>query len=170
MMAIEYSEAVQFVKGKFQCYWNDELEFESFYEFQNATRGAAMLRNNTAQLLALAEVHAGSFDRLRLGIAHLLEQGEELPPEALTWLVRHLRGEVTRPKAGSGAKTQDFLHAQICTAVLTLVHEYRMKATRNDASEATSACDAVADALAELGLKPTTFHGVKRIWLYYQRI
>ena len=169
-MAIEYSEAVQFVKGKFQCYWNDELEFESFYEFQNATRGAAMLRNNTARLLALAEVHEGSFDVLRLGIAHLLEQGEELPPEALTWLVRHLRGEVTRPKAGSGAKTQVFLHTQICTAVLTLVHEYGMKATRNDSSEATSACDAVADALAELGLKPTTFHGVKRIWLYYERI
>jgi hypothetical protein len=170
MMAIEYSEAVQFVKGKFQCYWNDELEFESFYEFQNATRGAAMLCNNTATLLASAEVDAGSFDRLRLGIAHLLEQGEELPPEALTWLVRHLRGEVTRPKAGSGAKTQVFLHTQICTAVLTLVHEYGMKATRNDSSEATSACDAVADALAELGLKPTTFHGVKRIWLYYERI
>lgn len=166
-MEIEYLEAVQFVKGKFQCYWNDELEFEAFYEIQNATRGAAMLRNNTAPLLAAAEVHVGSFDRLRLGIAHLLEQGEELPPEALTWLVRHLRGEVTRPKAGSGAKTQVFLHTQIQVAVLTLVHEYRMKATRNDESEATSACDAVADALAELGLKPATFHGVKRIWLRF---
>ena len=110
MMAIEYSEAVQFVKGKFQCYWNDELEFESFY---NTTRGAAMLRNNTAQLLALAEVHEGSFDVLRFGIAHSLEQGEVLPSEALTWLVRHLRGEVTRPKAGSGAKAQVFLHTQI---------------------------------------------------------
>ena len=167
MMAIEHSEAVQFVKGKFQCYWNDELEFESFY---NTTRGAAMLRNNTAQLLALAEVHEGSFDVLRFGIAHSLEQGEVLPSEALTWLVRHLRGEVTRPKAGAGAKKQVFLHTQIWVAVLTLVHEYRMKATRNDASEATSACDAVADALAELGLKPTTFHGVKRIWLNFERI
>ena len=169
-MAIEYSEAVQFVKGKFQCYRNDELEFESFYVSQNTTRGAAMLRNNTARLLALAEVHEGSFDVLRLGIAHSLEQGEELPPEALTWLVRHLRGEVTRPNARSGAKTQVFLHTQIYVAVLTLVKEYGMKATRNDASEATSACDAVADALAELGLKPTTFHGVKRIWLHFQRI
>ena len=169
-MAIEYSEAVQFVKGKFQCYRNDELEFESFYEFHNTTKGAAMLRNNTARLLALAEVHEGSFDVLRLGIAHSLEQGEELPPEALTWLVRHLRGEVTRPNARSGAKTQAFLQAQIWVAVLTLVEVYRMKATRNDASEATSACDAVADALAELGLKPTTFHGVKRIWLHFQRI
>jgi len=169
-MAIEYSEAVQFVKGKFQCYRNDELVFESFYVSQNTTRGAAMLRNNTARLLALAEVHEGSFDVLRLGIAHSLEQGEELPPEALTWLVRHLRGEVTRPNARSGAKTQVFLHTQIYVAVLTLVKEYGMKATRNDASEATSACDAVADALAELGLKPTTFHGVKRIWLHFQRI
>jgi hypothetical protein len=167
MMATEYSEAVQFVKGKFQCYRNDELELESF---RKTTKGAAMLRNNTARLLALAEVHEGSFDVLRFGIAHLLEQGEELPPEALSWLVRHLRGEVTRPKARSGAKNQAFLHTQIWMTVLELVKVHRMKATRNDTSEATSACDAVADALAELGLKPTTFHGVKRIWLHFERI
>ena len=44
-----------------------------------------------------------------------------------------------------------------------------MTATRNDASEATSACDAVADAMKELELEPADFYSVKRIWLDFNR-
>lgn len=167
-MAIEYAEAVQHAKAQFQAFRTAELK-RPFNEFHHTTMGAAMLRHNTARLLAWAETDAGGFDVLRLGIAHSLEQGEELPPAALTWLVRHLRGELTRPKARAGAKTEFWLHMQVWNSVSWLVAVYDMKATRNDASEPTSACDAVADALAGLGLQPTTFHGVKRIWLRFER-
>jgi hypothetical protein len=40
-----------------------------------------------------------------------------------------------------------------------------LTATRNDTSKHVSACDAVAEALRQLGLKPLSFNGVKRIWL-----
>jgi hypothetical protein len=168
MKEITYSEAVQHAKSLIQAFLTSELK-TPLSEFHYTTTGAAMLRHDTARLLAWAEASAGGFDVLRLGMAYSLEQGEELPPAALTWLVRHLRGELTRPKARAGAKTEVWLHMQIWTSVSWLVAVYGMKATRNDTSEPTSACDAVADALGELGLQPTTFFGVKRIWLRFER-
>ena len=167
-MAVAYSKAVRWSKKRIQSGLREELAKVASGEFMATTMGARMLRHETPRLLAWAETDAGGFDVLRLGIAYSLEQGEELPPEALTWLVRHLRGEVTRPKARAGAKTEFWLHYLIWSAVGSLVLE-GMRATRNDASEPKSACDAVADALAELGLQPTTFHGVKRIWLRFER-
>lgn len=130
--------------------------------------GVRMLRHETARLMAWAEADAGGFDVLRLGVAYSLEKGEELPPDALQWLVRHLRGESTRPKAQAGRKHEAWHHALIWMAVTVLV-DAGMKATRNDASEETSACDAVAEALTDLGLEPATFYGVKRIWLRFER-
>jgi hypothetical protein len=152
-MAIAYSEAVRRSKKLIQSGLREELAQHASGEFMAVTMGVSMLRYETSRLLAWAETHAGGFDVLRLGVAHALEQGEELPPEVLQWLVRYLRGEVTRP---------------IWIAVSGRVLD-GMKATRNDASEAISACDAVADSLAELKLEPATFYGVKRIWLRFEK-
>lgn len=130
--------------------------------------GARMLRNDPAWLFRWAEGSATGFDATKLAIAHALELGEPLPTEALEWIVQYLRGKVNRPKAKSGRKSEYWFHALIWLAVGSLAND-GMTATRNDESPATSACDAVANALAELGLEPTTFHGVKRIWLRYEK-
>lgn len=166
--AFDYAEAVRRSKVLIQSALRKEMATHASGEFMATSMGANMLRHETAQLMAWAKTDAGGFDALRLGIAHSLERGEELPPEARQWLVRHLRGEATRPKAPAGRKNEFWLHMFIWMAVGNRVMD-GMTATRNDASEATSACDAVADALVELGLEPATFHGVKRIWLRFER-
>lgn len=167
-MAIDFAEAVRRSKKLIQSGLREEMAQHASGEFMATTMGVRMLRYESAQLLDWAEADAGGFDVLLLGIAYSLEQGEELPPEALQWLLRYLRGDVTRPKARAGRKNEFWLHSMIWVAVGSRVLD-GMNATRNDASEPTSACDAVAEALAELGLEPATFHGVKRIWLRFEK-
>ena len=166
--SFDYAQAVRRSKTYIQSGLRKEMAKHASGEFMATAMGVKMLRNEPARLVAWAETDAGGFDALRLGIARSLEQGEELHPEALKWLLQHLRGEVNRPKARAGAKSGFWLHSLIWMAVGTRVLD-GMKATRNDASEPTSACDAVAEALVELGLEPTTFYGVKRIWLHFER-
>jgi enoyl-CoA hydratase/carnithine racemase len=167
-ICFNYQEAMRRSKKLIQSAMRDEMAKHASGEFTAMGMGARMLRHETARLLAWAETDAGGFDVLRLGVAHSLEQGEELPPEALQWLVRYLHGDLTRPKARAGRKDEYWLHQVIWMAVTIRVDE-GMTATRNDESRSPSACDAVADALKELGLEPTTFHSVKRIWLRFER-
>lgn len=131
--------------------------------------GAFQLKEGGADALYFLAGHDPiSFDCLRFGIAELLDEGEELSADAKAWLVRFLRNEVTRPKEKSGRNSEAQLHLIISEVIRELMSD-GMNATRNDASEALSACDAVADALAELKLQPATFHGVKRLWLENRR-
>ena len=103
------------------------------------------------------------FDALRFGVADKIEKGASLHPLMTKWLTDYLKGVVVPPKSRSGRGEADGLHHLITRAVDNL-KELGMSATRNDVSPSTSACDAVAKALSELGLSPTTFEGVKRIW------
>lgn len=127
------------------------------------TLGVNMLRKKPDELLAWAESEAEGFDTAKMGIAYALEQSETLPDAARLWLAKVLRGEVSRPKAKAGRREKEWLNLLICIAIQHRVAD-GMDPTRNDASDPLSACDAVAEALAELGLTPTTFDSVKRIW------
>lgn len=126
--------------------------------------GAAMLRKRPGDLVAWAAADREGWDALRLGVAHPVARREKIPPEAAEWLALNLRGEIERPHGTPGTHDAEGLHVAIFMAVHTLVQS-GLKASRNDASEATSACDAVAEAMAEIGLKPATFYGVKKVWL-----
>lgn len=168
-MAITYSEAVQYAEfylGFDYGEYFDELKpFGLNFIDQGAQMiGSAHIRNGPEKLILAAKEDPYAFDAMRLGIAFFLKQKEELPPEAMEWLVQYLRGELSRPKKRVGAKSKASRHSRISHIVGELVSK-GMIATRNDVSPATSACDAVADALAKLGSEPATFQGVKRIWL-----
>jgi hypothetical protein len=95
-------------------------------------------------------------------------RGDENPPEAAEWLVLNLRGEIERPHGTPGTHDAEGLHTGVFLAVHMLVQS-GMKATRNDNSKRegaeTSACDAVANAMAEIDLQPATFSSVKKVWL-----
>lgn len=164
---LKFAEAVKRSKTLILSGLSKEMDKVASGEFMATSIGVRMLRHKTAELLAWAGTEAAGFDALRLGIAHALQHGEELPPDASLWLVQYLRGEVTRPKAQAGRKHEQHLHSLIWIAVTMRVAE-GMKATRNDVSQPTSACDAVAQALSELGLEPTTFFAVKRIWQRFE--
>ena len=99
-------------------------------------------------------------------LAGKIQAGEPIPPDFRDFAAALIRGQAKRPKRKPGEKGTGHLHSRIAFAVQLLV-EHGLTATRggdNDAS-GQSACDAVAEALCQLKLKPLTFSGVKRIWL-----
>ncbi|MEJ6501408.1 MAG: hypothetical protein QNL54_07895 [Rhodobacterales bacterium] len=104
-----------------------------------------------------------SQDVLREALAARVESGRPIPAEFREHASAFMRGELGLNRK-AGIKEKSYLHSRIVWAVAWLTHE-GLAATRNDRSEPTSACDAVADALAELSLSPMTFASVKRIWL-----
>ena len=130
--------------------------------------GAAMLRKRPGDLMAWAKADREGWDALRLGVANAVARGDEIPPEAAEWLALYLRGEVEKPHGSPGAHNAEGLHLAIYMAVHMLVQS-GMNATRNDASPSLSACDAVADAMAETGREPATFYGVKKVWLVMKK-
>lgn len=119
--------------------------------------------NDPESFLAVANTHEG-FKTVCLTISGALEKGEKLPPSVNEWLADYLRGGLEEPKRKAGRPTQALIPLWIVSAVNSCVTS-EMKATRNDVSEPMSACDAVAEALENLGLEPTTYEGVKRVWL-----
>ena len=161
---IEFSEAVRRSKKLINSRLREDLVSLNSGKDNTTMVGISMMRKRPGELMAWAAFDALGFDALQLSVAHKIERGEKLPPDATVWLVQYLRGEVFRPKARAGRKTEDWLHQCIYRAVYSRVTLDGMTATRNDASKPTSACDAVAEALAELGEEPATFHGVKRVW------
>lgn len=116
-------------------------------------------------LLAYAETSAEGFDLLCETVASMIEAGHRLPEDARGWVVDFLRGNVKRPKASAGRPQKRFNRFQIWSNVDRLVRDGKMLATRNDTSDETSACDAVATALRELGMEPASYSSVKKVWL-----
>ena len=167
-MTTEYAEAVTRAKRMISASQKEKFADYASGKAALATAGSKMLKTAPLDLIAQAEADAMSFDALRLGIAQTLKLGEKIPPEAFDWLLKYMCDDVQRPKAKSGAKSEVWLHGIIWVSVRSLISP-NMTATRNDESPPFSACDAVAEAMAELGLKPATFFGVKRVWLDCER-
>lgn len=143
----------------------DARDWETMH---NEVLGAAMLRKKPGDLVAWARADREGWDALRLGVANAIERGDELPREARQWLALYLRDEIKSPHGTAGTHNAEGLHVAIFMAVHSLVQS-GMKATRNDASPSTSACDAVADAMGKIGKEPATFFGVKKVWLTKRR-
>ena len=130
--------------------------------------GAKLLKHDPELLLRNAATNFDYFEGLKRGVAHALERSDVVPPSVQDWLVKYLRSEFDPPAKSVGAEKATQLHVAIYTAITFLLLE-GMKATRADhGSATTSACDAVAEAMKDLGLKPATFSGVKRVWFDMQ--
>lgn len=99
-------------------------------------------------------------------LAGKIQAGEPIPPVFHDFAAALIRWKAKRPKRKPGEKGTGLLHSRIAFAVQLLV-ECGLTETRggdNDES-GQSACDAVAEALRQLQLRPLSFKGVKRIWL-----
>lgn len=121
------------------------------------------MSNNPEKFLAEAKSHTG-FKVVSLVISSAIERGENLPPAVNQWLADYLGGRLSEPKRNTGRPATLLTPLWIVIAVSVCLNR-GMKATRNDVSEPVSACDAVAEALENLGLEPVTYEGVKRVWL-----
>jgi hypothetical protein len=120
-------------------------------------------------LISQAEDDSTSFDILTM-VAAAYAETPVLMPEALgRWTAAVLRSEKKRPiRRGKFAEGTGLRNTHIWLTLKWLV-QLGMTATRNDASLPTSACDAVAQALKQLGENPTAYASVKRIWNDFQR-
>jgi len=130
--------------------------------------GSKMISKNPTELIEKAKNDPDYFDAIRFGIALHLRIEKELPQIILDWLIEHLQGKTKRPRKAAGRGISLGLHITVAHVVRVLV-DRGMHATRNAASPATSACDAVAKALSELGMTPNSFEGVKAVWLKMNR-
>ena len=127
-------------------------------------KGSEMISKNPTELIEKAKNDPDYFDAIRFGIALHLRIEKELPQIILDWLIEHLQGKTKRPRKAAGRGISLGLHVTVAQVVQVLV-DRGMHATRNDESPATSACDAVAKALFDLGKTPASFAGVKKVWL-----
>jgi hypothetical protein len=120
-------------------------------------------------LISRAKRDPDAHDALRAAVALQLFMEKQLPREATEWLVEFLLGRRERPTKSPGAPSGLGMEVLIYGAVGFLV-EGGLTATRSDASEPVSACDAVAEAMNKLGKKPGSYSRVKAIYLKLRRM
>jgi hypothetical protein len=172
-MAIEFDDAVQFAKTMIQEQLQRSKTLPTGQDHAVGLASNYWFSADPKGMTRQAEHDAIAFDALRLGISARLEMGKELPQPVCDWLVRYLRYEVGPPKGKSGPNQHRDLHFAIWFTVEELV-DLGMTASRNDSNQdeygkGKSACDAVAKALEELELSPTSYFTVKRIVSDYKK-
>lgn len=127
-------------------------------------QGLKELADDPEGLVERARRNAEAHDALRLAVALKEFMGEELPPEAKQWLSEYLMKRRERPMAKSGRGSGSGAELAIHAVISALVAD-GMQATRNQGSEAHSACDAVAEAMHRLRRKPSSYSRIEKIWL-----
>lgn len=130
--------------------------------------GLNALRGNGFAVLARARMDWRAHRALELGCAVYLRNAMDLPPWASDWLADKLEGKVPRPPRPRGALSRSGLHYLICECIEALIAA-GMIGARNEATEQRSACDVLAEALRQVGLQPSTFEGVKRIYFSWNK-
>lgn len=133
-----------------------------YFENQDKSGLNSIFRASESQALA--------FDALSRASAVLVEKGEPLPPRLALWASHRLLDKVKRPKIpnrfkrgwpGEHKERDEFIYILVIK-----LRDYGISPTRNDAqgSWGESGCDAVAEAMAQRGLTPNTFKGIKKIY------
>ena len=116
------------------------------------------------QVVRNAPNTAANFDIAAAIAATYVETGIFMPETLAKWAAAVLRGEQKRPvRRGKFAEGTGLRNIHIWEVARILVKR-GMTATRNDVSPATSACDAVAEALKQMEESPSSYASVKRIW------
>ena len=168
--------------GEIKLTVNGGVEVKDFDEMRQLTEHQEIIETETRfepsssgsrfpieRMTISAENNAANFDILSVVAASYIDAGVLMPEALGQWAVAVLRGEKKRPgRHGKFAKGTGLRDVCIWETVRRLVKR-GMIATRNDASPATSACDAVAEALKLLGESPASYASVKRIWNDLQR-
>ena len=105
-----------------------------------------------------------AFRALRQALGHLREAGEAIPRELSEWACDVADGTRSSPKTGPGRSpyTNQVRDAEIIATGQALV-DCGLTATRNEASESASACDAVREALEAHG-EALSYDAIAKIW------
>jgi hypothetical protein len=94
-----------------------------------------------------------------------IKPGTAISEDVCEFVVGVLEGRITRPQVPKGPSAfSNFGKNQCIVEAIRIGVSHGLSATRNDASDPVSSCDFVALALEQMGHKPSSFAGVKRIW------
>lgn len=127
-------------------------------------RGFRQLTENPQQLIEQSIRDCDAFDALRFGIAKTIYLEQALPAIARAWLARYLQGQIEEPIRRDGRRRNPDKEAMIYIAVRTIAED-GLPIYRKHSNSNSSVLEAVAAALRHLGLTPTSYDGVKRIYL-----
>lgn len=126
--------------------------------------GQYALTNDDTSMVSRAGSEYRVYRALSLGCAAYVRDGIPLPNWARQWLADHLEGRIVCPSRKRGAPSMKGLHPFICQRIEDL-EKAGWSTSRNDETQTICACDVLAEALAQAGLNPTTFEGVKHVWV-----
>lgn len=131
--------------------------------------GVGIIREKPQKILEFSQKSYNNFHAIKHAVTCMIDNDEEVPAEVRTWVSGVLKGEIKCPPPRRGKPSKDWSSTVVWLTVKNLV-DIGMTATRNDTTAAISACDAVAEAMRNLGETPQTFERVKKIWLEFKKI
>ena len=106
-----------------------------------------------------------SFDAAGLIVSDEINRTGMVPSALRSWAAGVITGEIKRPivkgKIPGATEARDKL---ICRLLFELVHTLGLKPTSSNRAKGRSACHAVAEAFALLGLEPKSYQAIVKIW------
>jgi hypothetical protein len=139
------------------------IELDSKYEPNSSDHTIAI-----EQVVRNAANNAANFDIGAAIAVSYLENGILIAKTLAKWAAAVLRGEKKRPVRHGKCAEGTLLRNINIREVTRILVKRGMTATRNDVSPATSACDAVAEALKQMEESPSSYASVKRVWNEFQ--
>lgn len=113
------------------------------------------------KLFNLTRNNRGAYDLAAKVCSANLMCGEPLPPPMCLFAAEVLSGMAKRPKPRKADKSRAANWYKL-TLILRVATDFGLNRTRNDASEALSACDAVCDAFERAG-HAVDYYSLKRL-------
>jgi len=172
---VNIEEAKDFVRDYFEENRIDEHDGVAFVvkdlAFQLTASNGELSYSKEKISLLLEESNTSfmHYDAALLVAINILERHEQLPGNLGEWLANHLKGTIKRPARSGPNKyknlPRDFA---IAMAVYKLIDKGFFP-TRNDSSEANSACDVVSSVIGKLGYN-LGYDAVKKIWNSYSHL
>lgn len=135
------------------------------------------IEHHLNNLLLRKEECPNSYNILVFGCAIYVANAQQLPEKLQAFLVDHLLNPSVDPKRRSrGRRKRPGSEISLIGSAVSFAKQHGLKATRNDASrDRSSACDAVAEAVAKLMQEKRTnvscsnYDAVQKVWQKYKK-
>lgn len=106
-----------------------------------------------------------SFDAAKFFVATIIREGGVVPISLREWTAGILTGKIERPKARGKLKGATIPRDKlIVELLLELLDSFALKPTASDRNNGLSACHAVAEGFRLLGLIPSSYETIVKIW------
>lgn len=165
---ITYQEAVCLAKKELEHLRHipDQAEMMASYALHDYVNGEG---KNISALVELSRTQGLSWDATNLVAIEFISKGHMLPEDLRNWVVALLEGEIKKPKTPKRFSRGwpgdlDQRNIEIHAVVSKLISEGMPFVMSSDGAKGTSACNAVAEALAELKMETGSYETIRKIY------